>query len=271
MPGSVLEERRGLVEWITLNRPEKLNVIDAATVDALLAAVERAEKNDETKAIVLTGAGNRAFCAGYDMNDEVDHRPATAAEWRRVLEHDSQVTTAIWEATKPTIAAVNGYCLGGGCELAMACDMIIATPHSQFGEPEIRFGSGPVTLLMPFVLGEKKTKELLLTGDHIGAEEAWRVGLINRIVEEGDLVEEVTRLAHRICPTPLPVLRLTKQAINRAYQAMGIREAIDANLDISSLLNGAETPEQQEFDRIARSQGLKAALEWRDARYGEPT
>jgi enoyl-CoA hydratase len=151
----------------------------------------------------------------------------------------------------------------------MACDLAVAAEDARFGEPEIRYGSGPVALLMPYVLGEKKTNELLFTGDAIDAQEAWRTGLVNRVVPRDDLEAAVDELVRKIAPTPLPVLRLTKLALMRAYEAMGLRAAVDANLDISSILNSVDSPEQQEFDRIVAEQGLKAALAWRDSRYGE--
>jgi enoyl-CoA hydratase len=151
----------------------------------------------------------------------------------------------------------------------MACDMIISTESGRFGEPEIRYGSGPVTLLMPFILGQKKTNELLFTGDTIDAQEAYRCGLVNRVVEASELEAAVDELVHKIAPTPLAVLRLTKLALVRAYEAMGLRNAVDANLDLSAILNAVDTPEQREFDRIVAAEGLKAALRWRDSRYGE--
>jgi len=146
--------------------------------------------------------------------------------------------------------------------------MIVAAEDARFGEPEIRYGSGPVTLLMPFVLGQKKTNELLFTGDTIPAEEAIRLGLVNRVVAADRLEAEAEALAEKVARTPLPVLSLTKQALTRAYEAMGLRQAVAANLSLSALLNAADTPEQQEFDKIAAERGLKAALDWRDERHG---
>jgi len=135
-------------------------------------------------------------------------------------------------------------------------------------EPEIRYGSGPVTLLMPFMLGQKKTNELLFTGDVLAADDAERLGLVNAVVARDELESAVQALALKIAPTPLPVLRLTKAALNRAYEAMGLRMAVQSNLDLSAILNAAGTPEQREFDRLVEADGLKAALEWRDSRYG---
>jgi enoyl-CoA hydratase len=264
----VLEERRGPALWLTLNRPDKLNAINVEMVGALRDAFRRAAADDEVKVVVVTGAG-RAFSAGYDIAEEVESEIEGADRWHRVLDEDVTFTMELWSLPKPTIAAVKGWCLAGACEVAMACDLIVAADDARFGEPEIRYGSGPVTLLMPFVLGQKKTNELLFTGDTIDAAEAERAGLVNRVVPEPELTAAVDELVRKIAPTPLPVLRLTKLALLRAYEAMGVRAAVQANVDLAAILNAAETPEQREFDRIAANDGLKAALAWRDARYGE--
>jgi enoyl-CoA hydratase/carnithine racemase len=237
-------------------------------VDELEDAVRRAIADQTVKVIVLTGAG-RAFSAGYDLSEEVADQPETADQWHEVLSRDVEVTMKLWSCPKPTIAAVRGWCIAGGCELAMACDMIVAADDARFGEPEIRYGSGPVALLMPFLIGQKKANELLLTGDVVDAHEAHRIGLVNRVVAAGELDEAVAALVAKIAPTPLPVLRYTKLALLRAYEAAGLTQAVGANLDISAILNGSETPEQREFDAIAARDGLKAALAWRDSRYGE--
>ncbi|HEY3764119.1 MAG TPA: enoyl-CoA hydratase/isomerase family protein [Gaiellales bacterium] len=268
MTDAVLYEVRGPAAWITLNRPEKLNAINKDVLDGLHTALDSASADDEVKVVVLTGAG-RAFSAGYDLSAEAAHSEIPAHEWHEVLAADVDATMRVWSLEKPTIAAVRGYCLAGGCELAMACDMIVAGEGASFGEPEIRYGSGPVTLLMPYVLGQKKTNELLFTGDVIDAAAALRVGLVNRVVPDDAIETEVEGLVVKIAPTPLPVLRLTKIALLRAYESMGLRQAVGTNLDLSAMLNAADTPEQREFMDIVKSQGLKAALAWRDSRYGE--
>ena len=264
----VLYERRGPAAWVTLNRPSKLNAISGEVVRRLRESWREAAEDEDVKVVVLTGAG-RAFSAGYDIAEEVEQQIESAERWHEVLAEDVDLTMELWSLPKPTIAAVRGWCLAGACELAMACDLVVAADDAQFGEPEIRYGSGPVTLLMPFVLGQKKTNELLFTGDAISATEAERLGLVNAVVAPDALEDAVNALVAKIAPTPLPVLRLTKLALVRAQEAMGLRTAVAANLDISAMLNAADTPEQQEFDRIAAEQGLKAALAWRDSRYGE--
>ncbi len=261
-------ERRGPSAWITLDRPDKLNALSYAVVDQLDAAIARAAADDEVRVVVVTGAG-RAFSAGYDLAQEAEGGEVGVAEWHAILGRDVEVTMRLWALEKPTIAAVRGWCLAGGMELAMACDLLVCTEDARFGEPEIRYGSGPVTLLMPFVLGERRTRELLLTGDTIDAATAEAWGVANRVVANDALERSVEELVARIAPTPLEVLRLTKRALNRAQRAMGLLEAVEANLDLSAMLNGAGTPEQREFDRLVREEGLKAALAWRDRRYGE--
>src|SRR6476659_8312633 len=138
MSEAVLYETRGPAAWITLNRPEKLNAINKDVLDGLHAAVDRATADDEVKVVVLTGVG-RAFSAGYDLSAEAAHSDIPAHEWHEVLAADVDATMRVWRLEKPTIAAVRGYCLAGGCELAMACDMIVAGEGASFGEPEIRY------------------------------------------------------------------------------------------------------------------------------------
>lgn len=264
----VAYERLDTTAWITLDRPDKLNALSADLVEELREAMRRAASDDGAKVVVVRGAG-RAFSAGYDLTEEAEGATTGADAWHGALSADVTATMELWSLPKPTIAAVRGFCLAGGCELAMACDLIVAADDARFGEPEIRYGSGPVTLLMPFVLGQKKTNELLYTGDVVDATTAERLGLVNRVVAPGELDAAAADLARRIGVAPLPVLRLTKLALTRAYEAMGLRQAVHANLDLSAVLNAAESPEQREFDEIVRRDGLRAALRWRDARYGE--
>jgi enoyl-CoA hydratase len=258
-----------LVE-IILNRPSKLNALSYALVDGLADAADRAAADDDIKVVVLRGAG-RAFCSGYDLSEEVADQINDVHTWHQLLEKDVAVTLKLLRLPKPTIAAVHGYCLAGGCDLAMACDMVIAAEGTKIGEPEIRYGSGPVTMLMPYLIGQKKANELLFTGDAIDAVEAERIGLINRVVAEDELNGAVAELVAKLAPTPLAVLRYTKLGLLRTYEAMGLSQAVASNLDLSAILNACDTPEQREFDTIAGRDGLGAALAWRDGRYGAIT
>ena len=248
---------------LIFNRPAKLNALSAALRDALTAAIAEAAADDRVRVIVISGAG-RAFCSGYDLSEAA---PDTAWAWRDVLARDVEATLAVWSCPKPVIAQVHGYALAGGLELAMACDLIVAAADARLGETEIRFGSAPVTLLMPFLIGQKRTRELLLTGDLIDAPEAERIGLINRVVPGDQLTAEVDALAEKLARVPPDVMAPTKLMLNRAMDAAGFAAAVEMGLDVQSFVNMSETA--REFDAIVRRDGLKAALAWRDRRYEE--
>jgi len=248
---------------LVLNRPAKLNAISAELRDALADAIAEAAADDRVRVVVIAGAG-RAFCSGYDLSEEA---PASAWAWRDVLARDVAATLAVWSCPKPVIAQVHGYALAGGLELAMACDLIVAADEARLGEPEIRFGSAPVTLLMPFVIGQKRTRELLMTGDLIDAAEAERIGLINRVVPGERLADEVDALAGKLARVPPDVMAPTKLMLNRAMDAAGFAAAVEMGLDLQAFVNMSTTA--REFDAIVRRDGLKAALAWRDRRYDE--
>jgi enoyl-CoA hydratase len=248
---------------LTLNRPAKLNAISADLRDALKSAIEEAVADPAVRVIVIAGAG-RAFCSGYDLSEAV---PSDAWGWRQVLAKDVEATLAIWRCPKPVIAQVHGYALAGGLELAMACDLVVAGEDAQLGEPEIRFGSAPVTLLMPFLIGQKKTRELLFSGDLVDGLEAARIGLVNRAVPAGRLTDEVNALADKLARVPEDVMAPTKLMLNRAMEASGFLAAVEAGLDLQSFVNMSETA--RAFDVVVRRDGLKAALRWRDERYEE--
>ena len=262
----LLVEQAGWGVRLTLNRPAKLNALSAELVTALGAAVDAAGADPEVRVIVLAGAG-RAFCAGYDLTEEAAGEIGGPVAWRTLLAADVAVTLKLLDCPKPVIGQVHGYALAGGLELAMACDLVVAAEGTKLGEPEIRYGSAPVALLMPFLIGQKRTRELLLTGDLIDAVEAERFGLVNRVVPADRLAAEVDALADRLARTPPEVMAPTKRMLNRAMDAMGLREALEMGIDIGAIVNAADTPEQREWDAIVRRDGLKAALAWRDRRY----
>jgi len=248
---------------LVLNRPAKLNAISVELREALTTAIEDAAADERVRVVVIEGAG-RAFCAGYDLGEG---QPADAWGWREVLGEDVAATLAIWRCPKPVIAKVHGYCLAGGLELAMACDLVVAAEDAQLGEPEIRFGSAPVTLLMPYLVGQKKARELLLTGDLVDGVEAARIGLVSRAVPLDRLEDEIEALADKLARVDADVMAPTKLMLNRAMEAAGFMAAVEMGLDLQSFVNMSET--SREFDAIVRRRGLKAALAWRDERYEE--
>jgi enoyl-CoA hydratase len=189
---------------------------------------------------------------------------------RAELQRDFDVIMRFWDSPKPTVAAVHTYCLGSGMELAVACDVTIAAEGCRFGAPEVRFGSGIVALILPWVIGHKQAKELLLTGeDKIPAERALALGLVNRVVPEERCLDEALDVARSIAVNDRIAVRLTKQAINRSAEIMGMRQALVQALELDVLAETAQTPESAEFNRILEEQGSKAAIAWREARLAD--
>jgi enoyl-CoA hydratase len=252
---------------LTFNRPKVLNAFDPVLVGEAQAALAALEADDAVAAIVVRGAG-RAFSAGFDLKAGA----ATAGQrdlagWRKVLEADFDFIMGFWHCPKPTIAVVHGYCLGGAFELALACDVTVAAQSTRFGAPEVKFGSGAVALLLPWVAGPKAAKELLLTGDdQLLAERALALGIVNHVVPDGEEMTRGLAIARAMAMAAPSAVRLTKLAINRSFDAMGLREALAAALELDIYIEAAGGTERAEFDRIRREQGLQAALDWRDKR-----
>lgn len=255
---------RGPVAQITLDRPDKLNAITTQMAGELHGAMDLAESDPDVRVIVLRGEG-RAFCAGFDL-DEVDDG-ATLDEVRSVLAADLDVIMRFWRSPKPTLSAVHGYALGGGFELAMACDVTLAATDAVFGEPEPTFGSGIVALLLPWLTGPKAAKEMLLFGaDRIAADRALGLGLVNAVVPRSALDDEVARITHRCALLDPTAVRLTKRAVNRSYQLMGLDTALDEALEIDVEIETTVTEESRAFLSIVQRDGVKAAVVWREAR-----
>ena len=262
----VLSERRGAVALLTLNRPDKLNAINVPVIEALDAALDVAEADDAVRAIVVAGTG-RAFSAGFDLDMGVGAGKPDPADVRRALENDFRIILRFWDSPKPTIAAVHGYCLGSALELAVACDLTIAAEDCRFGEPEVKFGSGIVALLLPWLAGPKAAKYLLLTGDdRVSAAEMQAIGLVNRVVPAAALLDEAVALAQRIAANDTQAVRLTKKAINRSLDIGGMRQALLAALETDVVIETNETAESREFNEILKRDGAKAAIAWRAGR-----
>jgi enoyl-CoA hydratase len=195
---SVLVERDGAVSVVTINRPKVLNALNGPTIAALDAAMTAAGADEDVRAIVLTGAGDRAFVAGADINELAVQTPVAGREHAR---RGQRVFDRIERLGKPVIAAVNGFALGGGCELAMACTIRLAADTAKFGQPEINLGLLPGyagSQRLPRLVGQGRALELLLSGQQISAEEAWRIGLVNRVVPAARLMDDARALARTL-------------------------------------------------------------------------
>jgi enoyl-CoA hydratase len=213
---NLLVETRGKVGLITLNRPKALNALSPDLMRELSEALADLGANDNIGAIVLTG-NEKAFAAGADIK--------VMKDWSYMEVYKIDYITAEWETInrirKPVIAAVAGYALGGGCELAMMCDFILAADTARFGQPEINLGVLPGaggTQRLPRFVGKSKAMEMVLTGRMMDAAEAERCGLVSRVVPPERLLEEAIKTAEKICELSLPVVMLAKEAVNRAFE-----------------------------------------------------
>ncbi|MEP5766185.1 MAG: enoyl-CoA hydratase/isomerase family protein [Halieaceae bacterium] len=234
------------VATITLARPEKLNAINPPMVEELHQALDLAEADEQVRAIVLTGAG-RAFCAGFDLEVEDPSGENSVGFWREELQRDFDIIMRFWDSPKPTVAAVHSYCLGSGMEMAVACDITVAAEGCRLGAPEVKFGSGIVALILPWLIGPKAAKELLLTGDdRVDAERALALGLVNRVVPLEQLEAEAMRFAREMAGNDLTAVRLTKQAINRSYQIMGMPQALAEALELDAIVESTPTESKQD-------------------------
>ncbi len=252
---------------ITLNRPERTNALDQEMLDEICTAMDAAEADATVKVVIVRGAGT-AFSSGFDLKAQMEARPVGVDAWRPMLRKDFDTVMRFWHFSKPTIAAVRGPCLAGACELALACDMTVAAEDAFFGEPELKFGAGIVVMLLPWIVGPKIAKEIILLGeDRVLARRAAEIGMINRVVAPEALDEEVLRIARHIAAIDPGLVAQTKRALNRALEAQGLLLALESALEIDLAIEGAGSKDKIAFMDIARREGLKAAIAWRDARF----
>jgi enoyl-CoA hydratase len=252
----LLLERDGGVAIISINRPEKRNALNTATVDELRRIILELKRDDTVRVVILTGSGDKAFVAGADINELAVQSPVGGRDHGRTGQH---VFDLLEHMGKPVIAAINGVALGGGCELAMACTLRIAADTARLGQPEINLGLMPGyggTQRLPRLVGKGRALELLLTGDALSADEAWRIGLVNRVVPAAELMAEVRKLAQALA---------AKAPIAMRY----IIDAVNQGMDMS--LGDAQTYEATLFGLVSTTEdmreGTKAFLEKRKAEF----
>jgi enoyl-CoA hydratase len=248
---TLLVERRERVAIITINRPEKRNALNIKTREEGAAALEELSADETVRVVVFTGAGDKAFVAGADI---AEFQGRTAITQREVMLGRS-LFTAIDNFPKPVIAMVNGYCLGGGCELALSCDLRIASDKASFGQPEINLGiipGGGGTQRLTRLVGEGKAMELILTGDIIDAQTAYNLGLVNMVVPAADLEAKTTELANRIAEKSPVALRMAKEAVKLASRS-NLDEGLRREVDLFALCFSSED----------KNEGVSAFLEKR--------
>jgi enoyl-CoA hydratase len=262
-------EREEPIAILRLNRPKLLNAFSGELQQEVIDALQTLAEDDDIRVVILCGAG-RAFSAGYDIaSPAVDESARSVAEWKQYMRYSNQWAESIWKFPKPIIAAVHGYCLAGACEIAMLCDLTIASEDCKLGEPEIRFATGSPHLIMPWVVPMKVAKELLYSGKMISAQRAYEIGMVNEVVPQEKLMERARYHALVISKVAPLAVRLAKEAINRTYEIMGLPNAFAYNNNLVSILDGSETEEFRQFEAIRLEKGLRAALDWRDAQFAE--
>ena len=249
---NIIYEKDGGVAKITINRPP-VNILNVETLQEIAKALEDVEKDDSIKVLVITGAGEKAFSAGVEIKD---HFPEKIKE---TLESFHRVFHILAEINKPTVAVVRGFAFGGGCELASACDIVLASEDSQFGQQEVKVGAIPTvaTVLLPRIIGRKKALEIIFTGDALTAAEAKQTGLVNEVFPAGELEEAVNKLIEKFKEKSSVVLKLIRMAV---YQGLNkdFKEALDGvtNIYLSRLMGTEDAVE-----------GLKAFLEKRKPKW----
>jgi enoyl-CoA hydratase len=248
---TLLLERRGRVALLTINRPDKLNALNIKTRQEGAEALEELREDAGVRVVVITGAGDKSFVAGADIGEFAGR---TAITQRDVMTGRS-LFTAVDTFPKPVVAMINGFCLGGGCELAMSCDLRIASEKARFGQPEINLGiipGGGGTQRLTRLVGESKAMELILTGEMIDAQTALSLGLVNRVVPHEELEAKTMELANLIAAKSPVALRMAKEAVKTAARST-LDEGLRREIDLFALC----------FSREDKDEGVSAFLEKR--------
>jgi len=230
----VIVEKLDNVGRITINRPDQLNAISRRTLEEMEHALKEFRNDQAIRVIILTGAGEKAFCAGADLKGGIFTPETDSVRGARLARMGQEFTEMIEKYEKPVIAAVNGLALGGGCEIALACDMIVSSENAQFGQPEINIGLIPGwggTQRLPRLIGRNRAKELIFTGDGLTAKQAEQIGMVSRVVPPNRLQETALELARKMTSKSPVMLKLAKQAINRGIEmdlSSGLAEEVKA-------------------------------------------
>jgi len=250
---NVIVEKDGAVGVVTLNRPQALNALSYALVKDLSLAMQELDRDGDIRVIIVTG-GEKVFAAGADIKEMAERGPFDERIHERLAYRDQ-----INRIAKPVIAAVNGFALGGGCELAMSCDIIVAAESARFGQPEVNLGIIPGsggTQRLTHVLGKHRAMELVLTGDMLNAADAERLGLVNRVVPSELCLEEAKNIAKKIAAKPQLAIKAAKEAVLKAANS-ALNEGLEFERKSFYLLFASED----------RTEGMKAFLEKRKAEF----
>lgn len=253
---NILYEKKGAIAYVTVNRPKVLNALNMATMEELRRAFTAAKEDAEVRVVLLTGAGEKAFVAGADIGELSKHNAVSAKEYT----HKGQsVLDLIENLGKPVIACINGFALGGGCELAMACTMRLATENAKLGQPEVKLGIIPGyggTQRLPRLIGKGLAMQQLLTGEMISAQEAYRIGLVNEVVPQADLIARAEAISQKIIANAPLAIQYAMEAVHK-----GMEMTLQEGLYLEATLFGVCCATED------KTEGTTAFLEKRQANF----
>jgi enoyl-CoA hydratase len=251
-----LEKKENKIAYVTINRPDKLNALNMATMDELRSVFTDLKSDADVRVVILTGSGEKAFVAGADINELARHNTVQAKEYTH---RGQSVLDLIENLGKPVIACINGFALGGGCELAMACTMRLASENAKLGQPEVKLGimaGYGGTQRLPRLVGKGRAMQLLLTAEMISAQEAHRIGLVNEVVPQADLIRRAEEIAAKIIVNAPLAIQYTMEAVNH-----GLEMTLDEGLYLEATLFGICCSTED------KNEGTRAFLEKRAANF----
>jgi enoyl-CoA hydratase/carnithine racemase len=253
---NLLYDKKDKIAYITVNRPKVLNALNLPTMEDLRRAFTSAKEDPEVRVVILTGAGEKAFVAGADINELQKHTPIEGKEWTHI---GQSVLDLMENLGKPVIACVNGFALGGGCELAMACTMRLASETAKLGQPEVKLGVMPGyggTQRLPRLVGKGLAMQLVLTGEMITAQEAYRIGLVNEVVAPSELMSRAEAIARKIIANSPLAVQYAMEAVNHGLD-MPLKEGLFLEATLFGVLCASED----------KKEGTTAFLEKRQANF----
>tara|TARA_Y100001970_G_scaffold41789_1_gene51912 strand:+ start:21223 stop:22056 length:834 start_codon:yes stop_codon:yes gene_type:complete len=263
----IIEDSSDGVRKIYLNRPHKRNALSNKLRSELFSSLEEADSNKNIRVVIIAGKGS-CFCAGYDLsadmtNDLPYHSAIQDGFWPR---HVVEGAFKIWDLSTPVIAEVHGYCLAGGTELASACDLVYVSDDAEIGYPVVRSMSPPDNQFFPWIIGMRRSMEMMLTGDSISGEESVLFGFANRSFDTKDLSKEVLKIAKKIALLPSDIQAINKRSVHRQMEAMGMRQGIRAGTEIQALAMHSKST-QSHLKELSKD--LTKALNKRDKKFGD--
>ncbi|WP_317855208.1 enoyl-CoA hydratase/isomerase family protein [Chakrabartyella piscis] len=252
------------VATITFARPEKLNTLNPTVWHEIIAALDLVEADNDVCSVLLKGEG-RAFCAGFDLEASADQKEDMWGQWQEIRK-ESQHNQRVWNCNKPIVAAVQGYCMGSGLDLVNLVDFVVCSEDAKFGETEMRYSFLPQPSML-WLIGSRRAKEVLLLADRFDAQEAYRLGLVTKVVPLDELDDTARKLAQKLANMPTETMQMTKRILNNALDGMGFNQMNEWAWDNMVLSKFMTTKLSAQYDEIEKAEGTKAAMHWLNARF----